>query len=210
MLAISEIYDSYIRKALEDSWSFEQIKLLGASNQQDAMEIINELVEDEGWESALTLEEWAEYVEGYKRVNPIPIEIESATLGEITIHEDLSSLLNNPDSAWKALKAKLATRAGLSQRSIRDIESSSQSFLYRLRDDTRASGTVKGLVFGSVQSGKTANMEALISMAADTYWNVFIILSGTIENLRIQTRDRFKRDLEDTQTITWEQMPPRR
>lgn len=69
---------------------------------------------------------------------------------------------------------------------------------------------MKGLVFGSVQSGKTANMEALISMAADTYWNVFIILSGTIENLRIQTRDRFKRDLEDTQTITWEQMPPRR
>lgn len=203
MLAISEIYDSYIRKALEDSWSFEQIKLLGASNQQEAMETIGELVEDEGWESDLTLEEWAEYVEGYKRVNPIPIEIESATLGEITIHEDLSSLLNNPDSTWKALKSKFATVAGLSQRSIRNIESSGHSVLYRLRDDTRASGPVKGLVFGSVQSGKTANMEALMSMAADTYWNVFIILSGTIENLRIQTRDRFKRDLEDTQTVVW-------
>lgn len=203
MLTISDAYDSFIRKALEDSWSFERVKLLGANNQQEAIERLEDLVEDEGWDSSLTLAGWAEYVDEYKRVNPIPIEIESATLGEITIYEDLSSLLNNPDSSWKALRAKFATTAGLSATSIRNVESSGHSVLHRLRPDTRESGPVKGLVFGSVQSGKTANMEALISMAADTYWNVFIVLSGTIENLRIQTRDRFKRDLEDTQTIAW-------
>lgn len=202
MLAISETYDSYIRRALDDSWTFEQVKLLGASNSLEAGKKLEELIEDEGWKDSLTLETWAEYVEGYKRVNPIPIEIESATLGEIAIEEDLSSLLSNPESSWKALKEKLSL-AGLSPRSIRDIESSGHSVLCRLRPDTRSTGSVKGLVFGSVQSGKTANMEALISMAADTFWNVFVILSGTIENLRIQTRDRFWRDLENTSTIAW-------
>lgn len=203
VVAVSEAYDSYIRKALEDSWTFEQVKLLGANSRRAALEMLESLVEDEGWESSLTLEAWAEYVDGYKKMNPIPIEVESATLGDITIHEDLSTLLNNPDSCWRALKKKLSTVAGLSTASMRDIESSGVSVLRRLRDDTRSTGPVKGLVFGSVQSGKTVNMETLISMAADTYWNVFIILSGTIENLRIQTRERFRRDLEDTQAISW-------
>ena len=43
---------------------------------------------------------------------------------------------------------------------------------------------------GNVQSGKTANMGALISMAADNGWNMFIILTGTIESLRQQTETR--------------------
>ena len=47
---------------------------------------------------------------------------------------------------------------------------------------------VKGLVIGNVQSGKTANMAALMAMAADWGWNMFIVLSGTIENLRQQTQ----------------------
>lgn len=203
MLAISEVYDKYIREALEDSWTVEQVKMLGASEQSGGKEKLEELIEDEGWEESLTLESWAEYVEGYKKSNPIPIEIESATLGSITIEEDLSLLLDGADSSWKALKAKFRESAGLSVDSLRDIEVSGHSVLCRLRPDTRDSGTVKGLVFGSVQSGKTANMEALISMAADTYWNVFVILSGTIESLRIQTRDRLVRDLENTQAIAW-------
>ena len=56
---------------------------------------------------------------------------------------------------------------------------------------------------GNVQSGKTANMEGLMSMAADYGWNMFIILSGTIENLRQQTRNRFMRDLQNG-NLTWD------
>lgn len=200
---ISEVYDTFIREALENSWTIEQVKLLGCANCSEAEDKLEELIEDEGWEDSLTLNQWSEYVETYKKVNPIPIEVESATLGAIAINEDLSSLLDSPDSSWKALKAEFAGPSGLSVDSVRDIESSGRSVVYRLRPDTRETGTVKGLVFGSVQSGKTANMEALISMAADSYWNIFIILSGTIENLRIQTRDRFARDLKNTQTIAW-------
>lgn len=203
MLTVSEVYDVYIQDALENSWTIEQVKMLGAEDDSGAEEKLAEFIEDEGWGESLTLDAWAEYVDAYKKVNPIPIEVESATLGDITIQEDLSLLMDNPDSSWRALKAKFLGSAGLSIDSLRDIESSSRSVLCRLSSDTRDSGTVKGLVFGSVQSGKTANMEALVSMAADTYWNIFVILSGTIESLRIQTRDRFARDLENTQTIAW-------
>ena len=46
-------------------------------------------------------------------------------------------------------------------------------------------------------------MEGLISMAADYDWNFFIILSGTIDNLRKQTRDRFKGDLCNSEGVLW-------
>ena len=126
MLMISEVYDSFIREALENSWTIEQVKMLGCENCSEAGKKLEELIEDEGWEDSLTLECWAEYVETYKKVNPIPIEIESATLGAITIQEDLSSLLSGPDSSWKALKAEFSGPVGLSADSIRDIESSGQ------------------------------------------------------------------------------------
>lgn len=196
------MYDTYIAKALEGGLSIEQIKLFGQPSEEIAQYTLEELQEDEFWESSLTLESWASYVESYRRLNPIPIEIESATLGAIKIDEDLSTLLDNPNSSWRALKTSLFA-SGFSRKSLREIESSGKSVLYRLSYDTRNSGTVKGLVYGSVQSGKTVNMETLASMAADTYWNVFIVLSGTIENLRIQTRDRFKNDLQNTSSISW-------
>ena len=63
---------------------------------------------------------------------------------------------------------------------------------------------MKGLVVGNVQSGKTANMEALMAMAADCGWNMFIILSGTIDNLRKQTQDRIQSDFNKNRgAISW-------
>ena len=72
-----------------------------------------------------------------------------------------------------------------------------------MKRETRDVGPVKGLVMGSVQSGKTANMIGLVSMAADYDWNFFIIMSGSIDNLRKQTRDRFCADLMQSQGVNW-------
>jgi hypothetical protein len=52
----------------------------------------------------------------------------------------------------------------------------------------------RGLIMGDVQSGKTANYAALCNKAMDAGYKVIIILSGTQENLRRQTQERF--DLE--------------
>lgn len=60
------------------------------------------------------------------------------------------------------------------------------------------------MVVGNVQSGKTANMIALMAMAADNGWNMFIILTGSIESLRLQTQDRIYNDLKNNGNLSWE------
>ena len=50
--------------------------------------------------------------------------------------------------------------------------------------------SVRGLVVGDVQSGKTSNYLGLITKAADAGYKVIFILTGTIESLRKQTQIR--------------------
>lgn len=52
-----------------------------------------------------------------------------------------------------------------------------------------------GLVVGHVQSGKTANFTGLIAKAADSGFNLFVILSGMYNDLRQQTQMRLDREL---------------
>lgn len=203
MIASRELYDEYIKTKLEEGWTIEQVKIFGADSVEGANAVLDDLIEDEGWDDEIALDEWAKYVEAYKRENPIPIEIASATLGPALSEEDFAAMLDAPDSAWKSLRRYLSHDSGLSQKSLRNIEESGYRVLERLSPDTRDTKPVKGLVYGSVQSGKTVNMEALVSMAADTHWNIFVILSGTIESLRQQTKVRFRDDLRTTPAISW-------
>lgn len=98
-------------------------------------------------------------------------------------------------SAWVRYKNNLlGTYTGkpkMSDGAVTLVEKNSHWILNHIKRDTRAAGAIKGLVMGSVQSGKTANMIGLVSMAAHYDWNFIIVLSGTIDNLRKQTRDRF-------------------
>ena len=50
--------------------------------------------------------------------------------------------------------------------------------------------SIRGLVVGDVQSGKTSNYLGLITKAADAGYKVIFILTGTIESLRKQTQQR--------------------
>lgn len=103
-------------------------------------------------------------------------------------------------SAWQSYEEVLRSNH-FSPDSINEIRNNSLSILNHL--DIDKDGPKKGLVIGNVQSGKTANMAALIAMAADAGWNMFIVLSGTIENLRIQTQDRLLSDLGTATNVQW-------
>lgn len=48
----------------------------------------------------------------------------------------------------------------------------------------------KGLVLGDVQSGKTSTYLALINKAVDAGYKLVILLTGTLESLRVQTQER--------------------
>ena len=144
--------------------------------------------------SVKTLDDWRKVVAERKKVYA---EVEQAT--GISVNESLNlEIPNGITSSWRAYRESL--RGTMTDAAIQHVEQSSLWILNQLARDT---GTRRGLVMGSVQSGKTANMVGLVSMAADYDWNFMIILSGSIDNLRRQTRDRFKRDLKNTDSVQW-------
>ncbi len=101
----------------------------------------------------------------------------------------------NSESCWMCYLEKLKKEKHFSEESLNLIECECGSILKRISATTECGSPIRGMVVGNVQSGKTANMAGLIAMAADYGWNFFIILSGTIEKLREQTRDRLYNDL---------------
>ncbi|MCD5530375.1 hypothetical protein LOB10_10200, partial [Lactobacillus delbrueckii subsp. lactis] len=104
---------------------------------------------------------------------------------DLTSKENVISLSSNYDnglkvdnykySAW-TLYEKLLESRGWSKQSIDNIRSSAEDILCKLRRDNKDAG--KGLVVGEIQSGKTANMAALIAQAADNGFNYFIIFAN--------------------------------
>lgn len=114
-------------------------------------------------------------------------------------------------SSWQLYKKKLQND-GFAEKSIEEIEKAAHKVVKHIslstvrtdnNDGKIISNPTKGLVIGNVQSGKTANMAAVMSMAADHGWNMFIVLSGTIENLRLQTQERLLNDLNVPGNIKW-------
>jgi hypothetical protein len=53
----------------------------------------------------------------------------------------------------------------------------------------------RGLIVGDVQSGKTASYTAIMNRAIDVGYNVIVLLSGSLENLRRQTQERIDNEL---------------
>ncbi len=154
----------------------------------------------------MTNEEWKELVQYQKEAEEetIRIDIES---GAATIHDEGTNneikIPIDPKTSWQKYKEHLREEH-FSEDTISTIERSTIRILKRLSLDTKKKPAVKGLVIGNVQSGKTANMAALMAMAADWGWNMFIILSGSIENLRKQTQERLFGDLnQEGSRLTW-------
>ena len=191
----------WIASAIDDGHSWDEIKtlLVPADQFEDKFE---ELSDDGQWPLKFYASMWSDFVDHYRShlIMIAPPQVEGIDGG--TSSNTYSAPTHN-SSAW--VKYAKSLDGKISPTSIANLRSGCEWTLQHLREDTRKSGPVKGLVTGSVQSGKTANMEGLICMAADYGWNFFIVLSGTIDNLRKQTRDRFKEDLkEPTESVKWE------
>ena len=192
----------WIAKQIDEGKSWEDIKRLGV-DASSFISTLSLLKDEEMFPLDLNKNLWDEYVDYYRDILISVQMVDNEKL--IAIDKGgFSNTYNIPTgyaSCWERYKKNLGGK--MSPNSTANIQKSCLWILNHLSNDTRTIGEVKGLVMGSVQSGKTANMEGLISMAADYDWNFFIILSGTIENLRKQTRDRFKSDLCNSEGILW-------
>jgi len=119
---------------------------------------------------------------------------DSATLGA---HENPDFKIPTDEySCWQKYRETLRKK-GLTEPTVDSIEEECFKTLkyLRLGDGESGKDPVKGLVVGHVQSGKTANMAGLMAMCADWKFNMFIVLTGSIENLRLQNQRRLIEDL---------------
>ena len=87
-------------------------------------------------------------------------------------------------------------KQGRSKKVLDEMSSSSEAILSKLGDPQSPTAFyTRGLVVGSVQSGKTANFNAVINRAIDAGYSLIIILSGIMEDLRTQTQLRLETDV---------------
>lgn len=200
---------AWIRKKREHSTkpaSWEELLLACKSSEEKLINFLESKVDDDDWPE-MTIDDWRDIVCQQKAAEDETIRygVES---GAAIIHgenqNNVVSISQNEHSSWQTYKKGLLTK-GFKEETVTEIERATLGILRRLSLDTTTTDPIKGLVIGNVQSGKTANMAALMAMAADCGWNMFIILSGTIENLRKQTENRLFGDLHKSNChIVWE------
>ena len=201
------IYDkprNWIINARDKGISWDDIAM-GRKESNSGLQSFLEMQTDINFWPEMSIDEWKKLVKSQKSAeeNKVTLELLSGVAHIQDENQDNAvSVPEDPASSWQLYRSKLL-KDGFKKETVDEIESATLRILRRLNNDTTVSGPVKGLVIGNVQSGKTANMAALMAMAADWGWNMFIVLSGTIENLRLQTQKRLFNDLNQQGNLWW-------
>ena len=147
----------------------------------------------------ITLEKYYEISKNeYLSVNPIDIDPSNSLTKKgfktwLTLErkEEMKNSWNYSDRYFTLLK-----NSGRSEKVIEETRQSSLDILEKIGDPkSKESFYVKGLVVGSVQSGKTENFNAVINRAIDAGYGLIIVLSGLMEDLRNQTQLRIENDI---------------
>ncbi len=194
----------WISDKIESGNTWEQVKLF-CTSEEKAPDVFDRLQNEELIiPQNMSMKDWGDLIEemriGYTPLY-IPVGLSDGRLN------NLFPVPTDSASAWIRYKnyllGKYDGKPKMDEPAIDFVEKNCHWILNHLSLETRSTGPVKGLVMGSVQSGKTANMIGLAAMAAHYDWNLIIVLSGTIDNLRKQTRDRFFHDLKMSGGVSW-------
>ena len=174
----SPIYDEQrllIERYRAKEYSWEEIRYGRGKTQEDLEAFINNVRDLNDWD--ITADDWKALVELEKSGEERRLSISNAAKHSIiddgNENNDLAIPLTKT-SCWQKYRRYLLEEKGFKNDDVLAIENSSFRILKRLNSDTKKN-PVKGLVVGNVQSGKTANMAALMAMAADYGWNLFIV-----------------------------------
>ena len=208
------IYDEWrqwIRRTRSHGVTWESIRYGENSDETGLKSFIHSMVTVAHFgdgHTEISPDTWYRLVESERHAEEEQLAIEERTRNSMLVDDSLdnsATISTAPGSAWQLYRKHLKTDMGFTEYSLTQIESSCFRILKRMSSDTTQTSPVKGLVIGNVQSGKTANMAGLMAMAADNGWNMFIILSGTIENLRRQTETRLSNDLNSGEgNLIWQ------
>ena len=191
----------WIQNKRERKISWDSLKMACKESEEDLYHFLSTRAYEDDWPE-MSVSEWAELVKDMEEVESKQKDLlfKGSDGALFDTKQDNGLMIpENERSCWQLYKKSL----GWKEESVKNLEDATIGILRRLSIDTQTTGPIKGLVIGHVQSGKTANMEALMAMAADHGWNMFIVLSGTIENLRLQTLKRMQKDLNHEGNLIW-------
>ena len=108
------------------------------------------------------------------------------------------------DFHWPALKTYITGVKQWAESDVTSIDGASTEVVSLLENPAQATQfSGRGLVVGHVQSGKTANMTAVIAKALDAGYNTVIVLAGLTNKLRHQTQLRLYHDLVCRNPMQW-------
>lgn len=215
-MADTKLFDSsyddarnWIKKHRRNGDSWERIDYACKDTSEKLDEFLQRQIEECLWPQDITPVVWHELVHEMKESSDKRKALSEASgagqLNDSTPDKPFA-VPEDDESCWILYRNHLKEDNHFDDLSIDNIEDSCSDILRRLSRDTQESGPIKGLVIGNVQSGKTANMAGLMAMAADNGFNMFIVLSGTIENLRKQTQERLYSDLHRPGGLDWVQL----
>lgn len=164
--------------------------------------IIEEVHEDWGTTTQIDFDEFFQIAEKEFRVyHPLTME-ESVSLKKVkeswlkTERKEKIGWGNGNFDTYRDRYFEYLKRSGRSEKYINENKRSSLSIIEKLANPGSTSeALVKGLVVGSVQSGKTANFNGVINSAIDLGYRLIIVLSGITEDLRMQTQERIENDV---------------
>ena len=112
------------------------------------------------------------------------------------------------DSHWPFLNAYFRSKPKWTSSAVQMLDDTSNQIVALLANPKRDHFLSRGLVVGHVQSGKTANMTAVIAKALDAGYNTVIVLSGMTDKLRSQTQSRLVADLVQRRPTLWQVLTP--
>jgi len=101
-----------------------------------------------------------------------------------------------PTESYRERYFKYLSNAGRSDDEIAEVKKSTLSILEGFGNPADSGSFFKrGMVVGSVQSGKTANFNGVINSSIDMGYKLVIVLSGIMEDLRSQTQKRLEKEV---------------
>lgn len=189
---------NWIRERMNNGWTLEKIRHGGKKGLEGLREFIRGMQDFDDWPADLNEDIWMRLADALEEERQRQIQIETMSVAAQIIEPSAINSVSVPVdklSAWQRYRTHLLEDADFTPEAVRNVEVACARTMRLLSTETRPEEPRRGLIVGNVQSGKTANMSGLMAMAADAGINMFIILSGTIESLRLQTLERLFDDL---------------
>ena len=97
---------------------------------------------------------------------------------------------------WSHYEKYLRRHKNWTREVVKDLNKQTNKILSRIEDPLRTGKwDTRGMVIGSVQSGKTANFTGLIAKAIDAGYKLIVVIAGVHNSLRSQTQFRLNEEL---------------